>query len=196
MTEREGSIWVWNFRWRRLIFVWEVDLLIELLGVATRQTRVDREDFWFSLPNPDGRFSVKSACSLLFKGLPDASAPQGDTLRAVASISKSWAPSKVIVFSWQLLLDRIPTRSNLVRCGVPLLVTDLGCVSCDVLSESAVHLFLECPTVFPVWYQVARWLGWEFVFPLGLAQQFQAFTGFGRGKRVRLGLLLVWHAVI
>jgi len=52
------------------------------------------------------------------------------------------------------------------------------------------------PSFFPVWYQVSRWLGWELVMPLGLAQQFQAFTGLGGGRRVRLGLLLVWHAVI
>jgi len=31
---------------------------------------------------------------------------------------------------------------------------------------------------------------------MGLAQQFQAFTGLGGGRRVRPGLLLVWHAVI
>lgn len=32
--------------------------------------------------------------------------------------------------------------------------------------------------------------------PLGLAQQFQAFTGLGGGRKVRLCLLLVWHDVI
>jgi len=109
---------------------------------------------------------------------------------------KSWAPPKVIVFSWQLLLDRILTRSNLVRRGVPLPHRDLGCVSCSEPSESAVHLFIVCSVVLSVWYQVSRWLGWEFVIPIGLSQLFQAFTGLGRGKRVRLGLLLVWHAVI
>jgi len=31
---------------------------------------------------------------------------------------------------------------------------------------------------------------------LGIAQHFQAFTGLGRGKKVRLGLLFVWHVVI
>jgi len=61
----------------------------------------------------------------------------------------------------------------------------------DVPSESAVHLFIVCTAVLPVWYQVSRWLGWEFVIPLGISQLFQAFTGLGRGKRVRLGLLLV-----
>ena len=102
----------------------------------------------------------------------------------------------MIVFSWQLLLDRIPSRLNLVKCGVPLPVGGLGCAFCDAPSESTVHLFLSCPSFLPVWYQVCRWLGWEFVIPLRLAQQFQAFIGLGRGKRVMLGLLLVWHAVI
>jgi hypothetical protein len=79
---------------------------------------------------------------------------------------------------------------------VLLPVGGVGCVLCDRSSESAVHLFLSCHSFFPVWYQVSRWLGWEFVMPLGLAQQFQAFTGLGRGRRVRLELLLVWNAVI
>jgi len=102
----------------------------------------------------------------------------------------------VIVFSWQLLLDRIPSRSNLIRRVVPLPVGGVGCAFSDSPSESAMHLFLSCPCFFPVWYQVSRWLGWELVMPLRLPQQFQAFTGLGGGRIVRLGLLLVWHAVI
>jgi len=98
-----------------------------LLLVATRHSRLDREDVWSWSLTPDGRYSVKSAYSLLIKGLPDAGAPHGDTLQATTRIWKSWAPPKVIVFSWQLLLDRIPTRSNLVRRGVPLPERDLGC---------------------------------------------------------------------
>ena len=75
----------------------------------------------------------------------------------------------------------------------------VGCVFCPmggVPSETAVHMFLSCLSSFLVWYQVARWLGWELVMPVGLAQQFEAFTGLGRAKRTRLGLLLVWYAVI
>ena len=47
-----------------------------------------------------------------------------------------------------------------------------------------------------MWYQVSRWLGLEFVIPRGFAQLFLSFTGLGRGKRFRIGLLLVWHVVI
>ena len=79
---------------------------------------------------------------------------------------------------------------------MPLPADGVGCVFCDGPSESSVHLFISCMSFFPVWYQVLQWLGWEFVMPLGLAQQFQVFTGLGGGRKVRLGLLLVWHVVI
>lgn len=153
--------------------------------VATRHSRLDRDDVWSQSLSLDGIFSVKSAYSYLMRGLPDAGAPHGDTLQAASRIWKSWAPSKGIVFSWQLLLDRLPTRSNLVRRGVPLPERDLVCVLCSVSSESVVHRFIICPAVLPVWYQASRWLGWEFVIPIGLAQLSKAFTGLGRGKRVR-----------
>jgi hypothetical protein len=122
--------------------------------------------------SPDDRFSMKSAYLALLKGLPPAGAPEGEVLAAVSSVWKSWAPSKVIVFSWQVLLDRIPSRQNLLRQGVPLLEGGLGCAFCVAPTESTMHLFLSCPSSLPVWYQVSRWLGWEFVTPMGLAHQF------------------------
>jgi len=52
----EGSVWVWDLRWRRLLFVWEVDLLNDLLLVVTRHSRLDREDAWSWTLSTDGRF--------------------------------------------------------------------------------------------------------------------------------------------
>jgi len=187
---------VWEFRWRRPLFVWESDLLNDLLVVVTRVSRSDKEDGWPWTLSSDGRYSVKLAYSHLLDSLQDNVAQDGTVLQAVSRVWKSSASSKVVVFSWQLLFDRIPTMLNLSLRGVQLPVGGLGCDFCEAPSESSVQLFLSCPFIFPVWYQVSRWLGWEFVIPLGLAQQFLSFTGLGRGKRVRLGLLLVWHAVI
>jgi hypothetical protein len=116
----EGDDWVWDLRWRRSLFVWEMNLLTDLLVVAFRASRVAREDVWSWTHSPDSRFSVKSAYSLLIQGLPDPGILEGVVLQAVSKVWKSWAPSKVIVFSWQLLLDRIPTWDNLFRRGVPL----------------------------------------------------------------------------
>lgn len=86
--------------------------------------------------------------------------------------------------------------SYLSHRGVLLPVEVLGCVFCDEPTELSVHLFLSCPSILFVWYQVSRWLGWEFVIPLGLARQLLSFTGLGRGNHVRICLLIVWQAVI
>jgi hypothetical protein len=83
-----------------------------------------------------------------------------------------------------------------VRRGFPISVGSSGCIFCDAPSKSSVHLFLLCPAIFPLWYQVSRWLGWDFGITHGLAQQFQAFVGLGGGKRARLGFILIWHVVI
>lgn len=133
-----------------------------------------------------------SRLTLIFpRFLPVPGAPDGEVLQTVSRAWKSSAPSKVVVFSWQLILHRIPTRLNLVRRCVPLPDGGLGCVFYGAPSGSSVHLFLLCPSIFSVWYQVSRWLCWVLVHPFGLAQHFQAFLGLGWGKRVRLGLLLV-----
>jgi len=154
-----------------------LDLLADLLAVATRLPRAVREDVWAWTNSPDGRYFVKLAYSNIIKGMPTMGTPEGEVLQTVSRVWKSWALSKVIVFSWQLLLDKIPTQSNLIRRGVSLPVEGVGCVFCYSSSESAVYLFLSCPSFFPVWYQVSRWLGWEFMMPLRLPQHFQAFTG-------------------
>lgn len=155
-----------------------MELLADLLGIATR---LSRDDVWSWNLSPDGRYYVKSAYSHLIKVVSAAGTPVGVALQVFSAVWKSWAPSKVIVFSWQLLLDRIPSRSNLIRCGVQLSIDGRGCVFCNGPFKSSVHLFISCPSFFLVWYQVSRWLGWEFVMPLGLAQQFHAFTGLGGG---------------
>ncbi|MCI39333.1 F-box family protein, partial [Trifolium medium] len=73
----------------------------------------------------------------------------------VASVfEKIWlspAPSKIIVFSWQLLYDRLPSKTNLYRRGV---VHDSGnqdCVWCVAKPESGIHLLLHCDFAQIVW---------------------------------------------
>jgi len=65
----EGSVSVWDFRWRKPLFVWESDLLVDLLLMARRPTCLDKEDEWSWSLSPDGHFSVKSAYLALSKGL-------------------------------------------------------------------------------------------------------------------------------
>ncbi|GAU17375.1 hypothetical protein TSUD_232510 [Trifolium subterraneum] len=62
----------------------------------------------------------------------------------LARVWDSWAASKVIVFSWQLLQDRVPTRQNLRMRRVMVGATDISCVFCGAVEESVDHIFVSC----------------------------------------------------
>lgn len=67
------------------------------------------------------------------------------------SISKSPAPSKVVAFSWKLLLDRIPTKINLERRNFLPSSASLNCTLCGGGDESSAHIFFHCDVVLRVW---------------------------------------------
>lgn len=58
---------------------------------------------------------------------------------ALESIWGSLTPSKVLVFSWQLLQDKIPTRENRHIMRIILDSTICTCILCDGSLESAFH---------------------------------------------------------
>jgi hypothetical protein len=138
----EGEDRVWSFSWRRNLFQWEEDLvahLKDLLGTAVLTLEDDR---WCWLPDPERVFSVKSAYKLLSEDLLIGFEVE-DGLRGVLDqIWKSSAPSKVIAFSWQLLVDRIPTRNNLEVCGILVSEVLWECVGCVGKVETPTNLFV------------------------------------------------------
>jgi len=62
-------------------------------------------------------------------------------------------PSKVSLFVWRLLRNKIPTKDNLLRRRV-LQITETTCVSGCGDTETASHLFLGCHIFGSLWYHV------------------------------------------
>jgi hypothetical protein len=46
MTIREGSEWVWDLKWRRDLFEWELLILGDLLQALESLTFSEGADFW------------------------------------------------------------------------------------------------------------------------------------------------------
>jgi len=63
----------------------------------------------------EGRFTVSSSYELLAGLLMPPETLSESKEMVFGSVWKSPAPSKVVVFSWQLLLDRIQAKVNLAR---------------------------------------------------------------------------------
>jgi hypothetical protein len=89
--------------------LWETNLITTLVASIEGITLGNVEDDWVWTPEEGGKFSVRSSYRVLESLLlleEELSALEEGVL---VSLWKSPAPSKVVAFSWTLLIDRIPT---------------------------------------------------------------------------------------
>ncbi|GAU10371.1 hypothetical protein TSUD_422770 [Trifolium subterraneum] len=95
----EDEEWVWDLKWRRDLFAWELDLLDELMGALNSIQIANAQDIWLWKHDSNEILSVKSAYSVVeLASRVDVVLPEVFSL-ILAKVWKSWAPSKVIVFS-------------------------------------------------------------------------------------------------
>ena len=66
------------------------------------------------------------------------------------------AKPKVLTTAWRILLDRVPTRVNLVRRGV--IANSTLCSLCNLSEETSQHFFLDCVFAQRVWSRCYRWI--------------------------------------
>jgi hypothetical protein len=85
-------------------------------------------------------------------------------LSAVQSLWENDIPSKVGVFGWRLLLEKLPTRAALASRSIltNLHLHDLPCVFCFNEVEDCPHLFFKCQFMKQVWSRIFRWMGSAF----------------------------------
>nr|GEV83348.1 RNA-directed DNA polymerase, eukaryota [Tanacetum cinerariifolium] len=125
----------------------------DLNSVSCSVTLSASKDRWTCDLNGDGVFRVKEVRTILddiFLSSP------ADATRWVKYI-----PIKINVFVWRARLDRLPTRSNLVRRGVVL--DSSLCPLCGLVPEDTHHVLFRCDTVKLIFRRIFRWwdLDWH-----------------------------------
>jgi hypothetical protein len=75
---------MWRFEWRRELFVWEEELVNELLVRLDGRVLGVRPDVWLWKPDKEGSFSVKS-CYTLLQDLFHVEAPLFDVEKVIFS---------------------------------------------------------------------------------------------------------------
>lgn len=159
-------------------------LLEDLEGVSLSQ----EEDRWSWNLEECGIFSMKSAYKKL-DGLMSSEVLWGEEEKGVfKSLWKSPAPSKMIAFSWKILLNHIPTKDNLSLRNILSPEVSRSCLLCDEREESAIHLFLHCKVASGVWLEVIRWFGSSFIMPPNIFIHWECWSGIHRNKKIRRGL--------
>lgn len=136
----------------RRLLAWEEDSVGEcsnlLHNVVLQENTIDTSRWQL---DPIQAYSVRGAYHFLI----NSDVPLDMTL--VDDVWHQYIISKVSLFVWPLLRNRLPTKDNLVRMRV-LQSDNMACVSSCGHSETTKHLFLDCD-FFELWHQVWNWLG-------------------------------------
>jgi hypothetical protein len=191
MGEWVNDKWIWHIKWRRTFFTWEEELYRHLLNLIEEAAITKEPDSW-SYAYGD-TYMVSANYLYLYKKFLSSSTLGIDSIAVVPQVWGSWAPSKVIVFSWQALLGRLPTRDNLVcRRILPSGVAS-WCPWCEGQVESENHLLVTCPLAWAVWALVHRWFGVVSVVPSTLASMCESFLkGIEKGNK---DLKVFWYGM-
>jgi hypothetical protein len=191
-----NNSWVWNLRWRRQLFLWEEEACTNLLNLIGGVKLASHDDSWKCEIGVDGDYAVKEGYVFLSENFLPPLNINNECLRVLKGNWDSFAPLKVVIFSWKLMLLRLPTRQNLAIRGLFDARSSLGCVWCPLLEESESHLFFQCPVAVEVWTMVMAWLGFVTAVPGNVIQSFEFFgVPFKTKLRIK-GFNLIWHTVV
>ncbi|GKV26644.1 hypothetical protein SLEP1_g35909 [Rubroshorea leprosula] len=192
MGNEGNEQWSWNLQWRRKLFEWEKEEAKELQQlIEDKKIKQGRPDSWEWVHDKDGQYSTKTAYSILTKDQIETN--------EISTYKRIWNPkfpSKVSAFNWQLLLDRIPTKVNLVIRGIIGEAEDGKCVFCKEEDEDSKHVFLKCKITSWVWQECAKWWGTEVRLERDCWNSFQRFGKWSKDPKVKEGWDCIWSTVI
>ncbi|GAU29260.1 hypothetical protein TSUD_392100 [Trifolium subterraneum] len=186
-----GSNFVWSWEWVEQLPADEEQQLGELNELLVSfSLSPNNPDSWRWVLGKTGLFSVKSCYDWLIDHKQHEEL-NFNVLSAIKQLWKNDVPSKVLVFGWRFLLDRLPTKEALNDRGILLNLHDLSCNFCLQHFEDSNHLFFLCIFIKRVWEEVYKWIGMSL--PTGSAGIIH-FSMFGdmvktkKGGRVRQDL--------
>ena len=97
---------------------------------------------------------------------------------------------KVVLWTWHLFRDRLPTKDNFCRRGVIGNDSRLCFTVCGYVETSA-HLFLHCNNFGSGWYHIYCWIGISSAVPFHVSDHFMQFGAVGGVSKGRQSILQV-----
>ncbi|KAK2391015.1 hypothetical protein QL285_064512 [Trifolium repens] len=186
MGSLDHNAWVWRFDWIDTLSDSEVALEQELLNLLHPfQPRPDVEDRYRWISSSAGIFSVKCAYIELLNR--SAMANLDDSM--VYSLDLMWknnVPSKISIFGWRLLLEKLPTREALFDRGIITNSTDRNCAFCSNHVESMAHAFIHCNFSTNVWRRIFNWMGLYFINSNSIQQHFIRYGELIKSKATKV----------
>ncbi|XP_076915165.1 uncharacterized protein LOC143574428 [Bidens hawaiensis] len=190
---RNGDLLVWDWSWIRTPTSNSERIEIQECHSLLRSIRItDMEDSWFWSADTNGLFSVRSVRRLL------------KSQSMVNYLSpyewNNWVPIKVNVFGWKAQLQRIVTKTALLRRNV-----HTGCTVCPFcldIDETINHLLIYCLKTDMVWQHIASWCKLPPFFAFSINDVLSYHSSLAQDKRrtklvqaiFRVTLWCIWRA--
>jgi hypothetical protein len=95
-----------------------------------------------------------------------------------------------------MLYDWRPSKHNLYRRGAGRIMENQNCGWCVDVHETGTHILLHCNFAQSVWREVCVWMSVDMVVPPNLFILFLCFIDGAANKKLRKGLLLIWHSTL
>jgi hypothetical protein len=188
------NAWERIFVWTEPLSIDEAASEIELLNLLFPfQPFPDVEDRHRWIPSSAGIFSVKCAYNDLLNravlvNLDDT------MIHSLELLWKNNVPSKISIFGWRLLIERLPTREALINKGIIINNSDNRCVLCSNHGESIFHVFVQCHFSSTVWREIFTWLGLEFINSTSVQHHFLLFGDLIKSKVIKKHRHIIWLA--
>jgi hypothetical protein len=187
-----GGRWQWELQWRRSLFAWEEEQFRDFLDIIAPFTPSNHGDSWLWMGDDTCGFTANSAYTVLAAEFNQFVLPSPTLQFVFKNLWKCGAPSKICAFSWQLILDRIQTKDNLVKHRI-INEQQGQCVLCGSVPETAIHLFLHCNFAAAVWYGIMCWLGFIIVLPNTIVSSLAVLLNCAKSKNQKRGLCFIWN---
>jgi hypothetical protein len=103
-------------------------------------------------------------------------------------------PSKVSIFGWMLLLEKLPTKEALYNKGIITNTHERCCVFCFNEVEDIHHIFFTCTVSSLIWSKVFRWMGVNPISFVDISNHFTLFGDLLKGGHYKKFRHLIWLA--
>jgi len=185
--EPGGGAW----DWRRRLLAWEEESVRECYVMLHNVVlQASSTNTWWWLLDPIHGYTVRGTYHFL------TTSGTGVDRSRVDDVWHRSIPSKVSLFVWRLLRDRLPTKNNLARRRV-LQPTDTACSAGCGESETAFHLFLGCDIYSSLWLLVLHWLSISSALPGEIRHHYVHFIHLASLPRLSHHYLrIIWFASV
>ncbi|XP_058771408.1 uncharacterized protein LOC131644827 [Vicia villosa] len=151
--------WFWNLRQGEKVFGREAleefnELMVLLTGI---RPTVNNQDL-FIWPYENHRCYTVRSCYEIMNDNRNTEMLDAGVMEGLNSIWRAYVPSKLKMFGWRMLRDKLPSRKQLLKRHIIHQLNESLCVFCQEQEEDINHVILHCSKVEWLWRKVSAWL--------------------------------------